>query len=208
MARTPKVVEDRREQIAEAAMRVFAEKGYMRATNKDIAREAGITTGLIYHYFDSKEALLKAIIELRSPVQLTRSLSPQSPQSPKTLELPPEAFLRSLLLQMLDVVESDQFVQLLRVFLPEAIHNPGLAALGLPSYQEAVKFLENYVAAKMESGELRRGDPSMAAQVMTSGIMGFVLRRQIFHDSLALQYSHEQIVDGIVGAAMHGLLPD
>jgi len=65
MARTPKVVEDRREQIIDAAMRVFAQKGYSKATNKDIAREAGITTGLIYYYFDSKEALLKAILEAR-----------------------------------------------------------------------------------------------------------------------------------------------
>ncbi|HJT57159.1 MAG TPA: helix-turn-helix domain-containing protein, partial [Ktedonobacteraceae bacterium] len=63
MARTPKVVEDRREQIIDAAMHVFAEKGFVRATNKDIAREAGITPGLIYHYFDSKEALLKAIVD-------------------------------------------------------------------------------------------------------------------------------------------------
>src|SRR4029453_1374990 len=106
MARTPKVVEDRREQIAEAAMRVFAQKGYMRATNKDIAREAGITTGLIYHYFDSKEALLKALVELRSPVHLTRSLSSQM------LALPPETMIRSLMLQMLEIVESEEFIQL------------------------------------------------------------------------------------------------
>ncbi len=46
MARTPKVVEDRKEQILDAAMRVFAQKGFTRATNKDIAREAGITPGL------------------------------------------------------------------------------------------------------------------------------------------------------------------
>jgi len=201
MARTPKVVEDRREQIAEAAMRVFAQKGFTRATNKDIAREAGITTGLIYHYFDSKEALLKAIIEMRSPAQLVYSLSPE------VLALPPEALLRSLMLRMLNVVESDEFVQLLRVFLPETIHNPGLAAAGLPSYQEATTFLEGYLAAKMEGGELRRADPSMAAQALMSGIMGFVLRRQVLHDPLALRYTAEEIVDGIVGTALHGLLP-
>ncbi len=200
MARTPKVVEDRREQIAEAAMRVFAQKGFMRATNKDIAREAGITTGLIYHYFDSKEALLKAIVELRSPSQLTRSLSPEM------LALPTETLIRSLMLQMLAVVEGEQFVQLLRVFLPEAIHNPNLSALGLPSHQEATRFLADYLAAKMASEELRQGDPSMAAQVLMSGIMGFVLRRQILNDPLALQYTHEQIVDSIVGTALHGLL--
>ncbi|MEO7018839.1 MAG: helix-turn-helix domain-containing protein, partial [Ktedonobacteraceae bacterium] len=60
MPRTPKVVEDRREQILDAAMRVFTQKGFSRATNRDVAREAGITTGLIYYYFDNKEALLRA----------------------------------------------------------------------------------------------------------------------------------------------------
>ncbi len=60
MARTPKVVEDRREQIIDAAMKVFSQKGFLRATNKDIAREAGITPGLIYYYFENKEALLTA----------------------------------------------------------------------------------------------------------------------------------------------------
>jgi AcrR family transcriptional regulator len=200
MARMPKVVEDRRQQIAEAALRVFSQKGYMRATNKDIAREAGITTGLIYHYFDSKEALLKAIVDMQSPVHLTRSLSPEM------LALPPETLVRSLLLQMLRIVESEQFVQLLRVFLPEAIHNPGLSSLGVPSFLEATRFLENYLASKIESGELRRADPAMAAQVLMSGTMGFVFRRQILHDPLALQFTHEQIVDSIVGTAMHGLL--
>ena len=78
MARTPKVVEDRREQIIDAAVRVFAQKGFTRATNKDIAHEAGITPGLIYHYFESKEAVLKAIIEGRSPLQVMRSMPEQT----------------------------------------------------------------------------------------------------------------------------------
>src|SRR5947208_5050410 len=118
MARTPKVVEDRREQILEAALGVFAEKGFARATNKDIAREAGITPGLIYHYFESKEALLQAIVETRSPVRLIRSLSPQM------FDLPPEMLLRFLIQQVLSIVESEQFVGLIRVLLPEVIHNP------------------------------------------------------------------------------------
>jgi hypothetical protein len=94
------------------------------------------------------------------------------------------------------------------VFLPEAIHNPALAALGLPSHQEATKFLEDYLAAKMDSGELRRADPAMAAQVLMSGIMGFVLRRQILHDPLALQYTREQITESVVHMALHGLLAE
>src|SRR5690349_23523802 len=118
MARTPKVVEDRREQIIQAALRVFARKGFMRATNKDIAAEAGITPGLIYHYFKSKEALLEAVIGSYSPIQVIREDSAQ------ILAQPPETFLRFLLKQMLVMVESETFLQLIRVFLPEVIHNP------------------------------------------------------------------------------------
>src|SRR6266581_2995222 len=110
MARTPKVVEDRREQIIDAAMQAFSQKGYARATNKDIAREAGITPGLIYHYFDSKEALLKAIIDERSPIQMLRSL----PQ--EMLLLPPEIFLPELLQQALAIIEGEDFIKLIRVF--------------------------------------------------------------------------------------------
>ena len=74
MGRKPKTVEDRREQIIDAALRVFAEKGFDRATNRDIAREAGITPGLIYHYFESKEVLLRSAIENRSPLPLMKSI--------------------------------------------------------------------------------------------------------------------------------------
>src|ERR1700730_18997574 len=124
MPRTPKVVEDRREQIIDAAMRVFAEKGFTRASNKDIARAAGITPGLIYHYFVNKEDVLKAIIENRSPVRLMHTLPPQM------LEMPPDQFLRFMIKQVLHIVEDEQFVQIIRVLLPEIVHNPALMPFG------------------------------------------------------------------------------
>ncbi len=114
MARTPIVVEDRREQIIDAAMRVFAQKGYSNTTNKDIAREAGITTGLIYYYFESKEALLKAMLEAHSPLKLMSSLPSQE------LTLPPEQFLPMMIRQVLDLIEGENMIDLIRVMIPEA----------------------------------------------------------------------------------------
>src|SRR5829696_3431107 len=121
MARTPKVVEDRREQILDAALRAFARKGFARTTNKDIAREAGITPGLIYHYFANKEALFRAIIDSRSPLQLVRTPPPQ------LLDQPPALALRSFIRQLLAIAEGEPFVQLIRLFLPEVVHNPAIA---------------------------------------------------------------------------------
>jgi AcrR family transcriptional regulator len=201
MARTPKVVEDRREQIIEAALRVFAQKGFVRATNKDIAREAGVTPGLIYHYFESKEALLKTVIEQGSPIQGLRSLPADA------MSQPIEVFLRLLLGQMLEIAESEAFLKLLRVFLPELLHNPNFSPLGMATLQEATQFLETYLAHKMASGELNQADPALMAQLMMGTVSGFVLRRQVFQDPSALQYTQAEIIEAVISVNLKGLLP-
>jgi TetR/AcrR family transcriptional regulator, fatty acid metabolism regulator protein len=53
--------EERRRQILEAAVRAFAKRGYHASRVSDIAEEAGVAYGLVYHYFESKEAVLEAI---------------------------------------------------------------------------------------------------------------------------------------------------
>ena len=53
--------EERRRRILEAAVRVFARKGFHASRVGDIAEEAGVAHGLLYHYFDSKDELLETI---------------------------------------------------------------------------------------------------------------------------------------------------
>ncbi len=54
----------KRSMILEAATKVFAEKGYQYATISDIAKEAGISTGLLYSYFKNKLDLLLSVVFL------------------------------------------------------------------------------------------------------------------------------------------------
>jgi TetR/AcrR family fatty acid metabolism transcriptional regulator len=56
---------DKRNLILDAAIRVFARMGYHGARVSDIAREAGIAYGLVYHYFKNKEEILNTIFEER-----------------------------------------------------------------------------------------------------------------------------------------------
>jgi TetR/AcrR family transcriptional regulator, fatty acid metabolism regulator protein len=56
-------VQERRRQILQAAVRAFARKGYHSCRVSDIASEAGVAYGLVYHYYASKEALLEAIFK-------------------------------------------------------------------------------------------------------------------------------------------------
>lgn len=64
MGRPPATTSDEtRARILDAARKCFAEQGYDKTTNKDIALEANITTGAIYHYFDSKQELFHAVTD-------------------------------------------------------------------------------------------------------------------------------------------------
>src|SRR5438045_3314275 len=53
--------EDKRRLILDAAVRVFARKGYHASRVGDIAEEAGVAHGLLYHYFSSKDELLETV---------------------------------------------------------------------------------------------------------------------------------------------------
>jgi hypothetical protein len=144
---------------------------------------------------------LYAILEARSPLKLMASFSPQ------VLELPPEDFFPLLLRQALDIIEGEDVIGLLRVMIPEVLHNPALIALPISLFPRLFNFLGSYVEAKIASGEIRPLDSSLVVQTLIGSLMGFVIRRQILRDPLALQYTHEQIVQAIIDPFLRGILP-
>jgi len=78
----------RREQLIEAALVVFARKGVDGASVKDIARAAAVTPGLLYHYFESKEDLVAAVLEERGFLPQLRALLGEYADQPATTVLP------------------------------------------------------------------------------------------------------------------------
>ena len=201
MARTPATGEDRREQIIDAAMRVFAQKGFARASNRDVAREAGITTGLIYYYFASKEDLLRAALEERSPVQVMTQIAPEM------LEQPPEVFLPLLILRVLSVVEGELFVNMIRVLLPELLHgSTEIAPIALSFFQRIIDFLSDYLKTQIVRGRIRADlDADATAQIIVSSLIGMVLRRQVIHDPGVLRYTHEEIAQALLSTLLRGI---
>ncbi|MNJ41340.1 TetR/AcrR family transcriptional regulator [Paenibacillus bouchesdurhonensis] len=67
------MVQQKRDKVVEAAYKVMAEKGYEKASIKDIANEAGITPGLIHYYFRNKEEILTDLL-LASSQQYTQDM--------------------------------------------------------------------------------------------------------------------------------------
>jgi AcrR family transcriptional regulator len=61
---------DKRRQILDAAIRVFATRGFHACRVSDVADEAGVAYGLVYHYFDSKEEIMGTLFTERWQVML------------------------------------------------------------------------------------------------------------------------------------------
>jgi AcrR family transcriptional regulator len=69
-ARNEKLVAEKRRLILDAAVRVFARRGFTQCRVSDIADEAGVAYGLVYHYFRSKDEVLNTLFLERWNVML------------------------------------------------------------------------------------------------------------------------------------------
>src|SRR5512133_3714930 len=111
--------ERKRQQIIDAALAVFARKGFEKATNDDIAREAGIGTGgLLYYYFEDKADLLRQAVQARSPALQAWG------NEDALMAMAPREALTALGSAVLARLSDPSSVALFRVMLSEALRKP------------------------------------------------------------------------------------
>src|SRR5678815_3531515 len=89
--------EDKRRLILDAAVRVFARKGYHSSRVGDIAEEAGVAHGLLYHYFESKEDVLRSVFRetWRSLIETIKSVEEAGEPPREQLRKVAEILLRT-----------------------------------------------------------------------------------------------------------------
>jgi AcrR family transcriptional regulator len=166
-------VEDKRRQLLDAAVRVFARKGFHASRVGDIAEEAGVAHGLLYHYFKSKDEVLQAVFHENWSLLVARIESVEETDEPAADQLRHiSAIVLRTWLHLPDVV---------RVVIQEFGRSPELAErigeLTLP-----IDALQRVIARGIETGEFRQDiDPIFAATVVYGSIdellTGWVLGR-------------------------------
>ncbi len=192
---------DRRGQILEAALRVFAERGFHKATIKEIAREAGIkSSALIYWYFEDKDDLFQAVMAEFSP------LVQQVADPAALMDCPPEEVLPLIAKAHLDSFDDPAAVQLLRVTLSESALNPETSNHFMRSAQKTVLgFFVAYLQHQVELGRLRPHDLQSAARSFFGTLVIYVLSREIFPHFKEGLPDREQYVKEVVGIFLDGL---
>ena len=157
MAKAPAPAVDKRRQILEAAIRVFARQGFHSTRVSDIADEAGVAYGLVYHYFKSKDEVLNELFTERWSLLL--AAIEEADQSEAT----DRAKLEAVAGFIIDSYRHDP--ELMKVIIVEVTRAANsFGRTHLPEIRRAYESIANIVAAGQENGAFRRDiDPAFAS---------------------------------------------
>ncbi len=186
----------RRAQILEAATKVFAEKGFHRATTKDIARAAGIAEGTIYTYFASKTDLLLGILDRLNETE-------QRPEHFSAgLEGDFRIFLLAYLRQRTAALWSN--AEVFRAILPELLVNPELRE---KYYQQVIEptmgVAEEYFRVQIGQEQIREVDVPLTVRAMAGVVLGLLILQLLGDQQLALRW--EQLPEVLSTLLFDGL---
>ncbi len=200
------LVEARREQILKAAIEVFGEKGYERATIADIARRARVAEGSIYNYFKNKGDLLVSIP--RQVVQLpVQAIAPLLAQSSVRGAVPPDQVLTAIALNIVGLFHQNSKV--FRVLLSAMPH---LKQEARESYMNqvvlyATKVTEAYFRNQIELGVFR-GDlePRVLAISFFGMLFPYVMLREVVQVDVQVGADYPQVIRQIVPLFLNGVM--
>lgn len=164
MAR-PNVSEERRQQILQAAARVFVNKGLEAARMEEIAQEAGLSVGGVYWYFKSKEAMIHALLQEMFDADLSGLRAVLTAEGPIQARL--MDYARSALAPAAEQSPLSNELYSLAT-RNEAARRHLLAYLG--EYQ---RLLAELIQQGIDRGELRPVAPMTAALTLLAAYEGF-----------------------------------
>jgi AcrR family transcriptional regulator len=196
--------DERPQELLDAALAVFAERGYRNARIDDVAEAAGVTKGAVYHHFANKEQLLSRAIEhylakafgdldallrgekgpasMRIRLLLRRGFGSADPNRRRVLAL---------------------LLQYLRHDVPRA-YRQWLAGGPMNGW----RLLANLIEEGKASGEFRADvDAESAARVVIAGLMAQLVWQQLAGEVPGLAIDEDRLIDSTVDLLLHGLRP-
>ena len=189
--------EDRRQSIIDAALDLFAEKGFNGTRTREIAQKAGISETLIFQHFKSKEELYRAAFERR------------------ILHHPP---VDSIVKAVETKDDVGIFCEIALHFIGHMHKDPREMRLSLYGALEGVKIrthspqspslsdsLAAYIEQRIQDGAFRKVNPRLAARLFIDSIMMYLLDQKVSLTGPSLPYSDEEAVETLAAIFLGGL---
>jgi len=193
----PAFVASRRDAILDAALRVWAKRGFDGASVAEVAREAGLTKGTLYLYFPSKQALLEAALR-------RHSLRPDVEAGLERLRGQPLAdVVRGLVAVTWRGLEARR--EIVGVLLRELPNHPAEARRFLEHVVLPVnRLVADYLASVLPPARLAELDPLVAGRALLGMVIAFFISQEILGGRELLPLAEERILGTITELFLHG----
>jgi TetR/AcrR family transcriptional regulator, fatty acid metabolism regulator protein len=191
---------DKRRQILDAAIRVFARQGFHSTRVSDIADEAGVAYGLVYHYFSSKDEVLNELFSERWSLLL--SAIEESDREGAS----PRAKLEAVAGFIVDSYRHDP--ELMKVIIVEVTRAANsFGRTHLPEIRRAYDSIAKIVADGQEAGVFRRDIDPTFASMSFYGAIEQLLSGWIFEVIPASDTDFDQAKSLLVATICDGIEP-
>lgn len=203
---TEEPVQDIRELVLKAALRVFARSGISAATLEDIAGEAGVTKGALCWHFHSKEDLLSELIKHYSPHSL---LAPAVEQLRQDMQaggiVDDEVILRRLAEAFYDAFNRQGDHTRLAILL--LYTHPEIAELITEKIVTGRKYINEYVRKRQEDGYFRpEANPAFFVQAMATIFAMRAVGRGLYARGLAGDLPRDVLIEQVVSLLLYGIV--
>ena len=168
--------DERPAEITEAALAAFAENGYAATRVDDVAKRAGVSKGLLYLYFKTKEELFKAVIRsfVAPKVQELSIIVDES-------ELSAEDFIRGPFLSMIKTLPDSPIRVIIRLMFSEGHKHPDLVEYYWENVvRHALEMMKKLIGRGVATGEFRSSAVDEMPQLLISPVILSVFWKQVF----------------------------
>ncbi len=190
---------DRREQILQGAMRLFAEKGFRGTTTREIAQKLRISEALMFKHFPSKEALYRAIIQQRM-------------NGAKDMLFPKEALKAKDDRQVFSAMASylirrnTEDPTFLRLVLYSALEEYDLSKIFFKNNAtKNTKILANYIQQRIHEKAFKRVHPLLAARAFIGMVLHYIQSQEIYGMGNLFNFPQKMVVETFVDSFLNGI---
>lgn len=160
--------DDPRQQVLDAVLKLFSERGYFATSIQDISRESGVSVGSIYHHFGDKEGIARTLYQTLSE-QMSGRIAWISARQGSVHDQ-----CRHIVKSLFEMTESAPMVM---DFMLHAKHREFLPDEKPICSSKPFEQIRTIVSAGMESGEIRRMDVMVASTCLFGGPIRMIVAR-------------------------------
>jgi AcrR family transcriptional regulator len=191
----------RPQEILEAALALFAEKGFAATRMEDIALRARVSKGTIYLYFDGKEAVFRALVREMLVPRLNQMANFAREHKGSVADL-----LTFILRTLGHFIASSDRVVLPKIVIAEAGNFPDLARIYREELVErGLKLFGSIIEAGIARGEFRTVAPTHAARLCVAPLLLAAIWRTTFAKLDAEPYDYAGYVETHIATLLRGL---